>query len=276
MARKLSRFLILGAVLISGLATPAVWGQDEVDGGEARGSFANAQRVMGTVTVVAPNMLTVKTEKGETFQISTTANTRLMKERQPVQFGIIHSGDSVGAMGILDESTKTLHAMVVMIVDAEQVKKAREGLGKIYIAGRVTAMDELKITVLRPDGVSQVIEVDEGTSFKRGGRGLSGISGFGAFGGGAPGSGMGNSEASKARGGAAAGSGGESITLADVKVGDSVGGPGAVKHGVFVPTELNVAVPGAGRRHRSAEGAGAGMGAGAGDASGAGSTANSK
>ncbi len=34
--------------------------------------------------------------------------------------------------------------------------------------------------------------------------------------------------------------GGESITLADVKVGDSVVGRGALKNGVFVPTELGV------------------------------------
>ncbi len=35
-------------------------------------------------------------------------------------------------------------------------------------------------------------------------------------------------------------SGGESITLADIKVGDAVRGSGSVKGGVFVPTELVV------------------------------------
>jgi hypothetical protein len=47
----------------------------------------------------------------------------------------------------------------------------------------------------------------------------------------------------------------ESITLMDVKVGDQVGGQGAVKNGVFVPKELSVMTPGAGRRRRSAGGA---------------------
>ncbi len=41
------------------------------------------------------------------------------------------------------------------------------------------------------------------------------------------------------RGGTGNGSG-ESITLADIKAGDSVAGRGAVKKGVFVPTELGV------------------------------------
>ncbi len=40
--------------------------------------------------------------------------------------------------------------------------------------------------------------------------------------------------------GSGSGAGGESITFADVKVGDAVAGKGALKNGVFVPTELGV------------------------------------
>ncbi len=246
----LRRGWILGFVMMAGVATSAGWGQDGVEGGAARGGFGmeNAQRVMGIVTATGPNQVTVKTEKGETFEVVTTPNTRFVKDRQAAQFSSIHSGDDVGAMGILDASTKTLHAAVVMIVDAEQVKKAREGLGKVYIVGKVTAIDEVKITVLRSDGVSQVIEVDEGTSFKRGGRMMMTM-------GGGPG-GMGAGPAGGGAGGREIGAtGGESITLADVKVGDSVAGQGALKNGVFVPTELRVLVPGA-RRRREADGVG--------------------
>jgi hypothetical protein len=54
-------------------------------------------------------------------------------------------------------------------------------------------------------------------------------------------------------------SGGESITLADIKVGDTVGGQGSVKNGVFVPTLLTVAnPPGAGGQGRRRPGGGAG------------------
>ena len=90
-------------------------------------------------------------------------------------------------------------------------------------------MDALKLTILRPDGVSQVIGVDEGTSFKRGGRVLAEI---------VNGDVSGSSPAG--RGSATGNSGGESITLADVKTGDSVAGRGILKNGVFVPTELGV------------------------------------
>jgi len=40
----------------------------------------------------------------------------------------------------------------------------------------------------------------------------------------------------------------ESITLADIKVGDNVMGRGSVKSGTFVPTQLTVSTPGQGRR----------------------------
>jgi hypothetical protein len=120
-----------------------------------------------------------------------------------------------------------------MVVDAEQIKKARENLGKTYIAGKVTAIDELKLTILRADGVLQVIAVDEDTSFRKGGRGMQ--QAFGGLGAGA-------APAAPAAGAAA----GESITLADIKVGDNVAGPGALKGGVFVPTMLGVGEPGQG------------------------------
>ena len=53
--------------------------------------------------------------------------------------------------------------------------------------------------------------------------------------------------------GSGAAAGGESITLADIKVGDTVAGQGALKNGVFVPTELGVMDAAAmTRRRRSA------------------------
>jgi hypothetical protein len=140
---------------------------------------------------------------------------------------------------------------MVVVIDAEQAKKAREGLGKVYIVGKVTAIDDLKLTILRPDKVSQVIEVDEGTSFKRGMRGMR--SGFGGMGGGG---GMGGAATGSNAGSGAPATSGESITLADVKVGDQVAGQGTLKHGVFVPTELGVAAPGEGRRRRGVGAAG--------------------
>jgi hypothetical protein len=233
--------------------------------------------VRGTVTATTADHLTVKTEAGEVYQVALSANTRLTKDRQPVKLADIKVGDAVGAMGVLDAPTKTVHAVFVGVIDAEQLKKARENMGKTYITGKVTAidMDALKLTVMRPDGVSQVIGVDEQTSFKRGGRGMAAIaSGSGVVeiggGGGGRGMGAGGGSATGAGTGAPAGygsgggngsgmgsgSGGESITFADIKVGDSIAGRGGLKNGLFVPTELGVMDPAAmgQRRRRGPEG----------------------
>ncbi len=216
--------------------------------GEGRGQFAGGQMVRGTVTATAADHLTVKTDAGDVYQVTISANTRLNKDRQPVKVTDIKVGDGVGAMGVLDAPTKTVHALFIGVVDAEQVKKMRENLGKTYIAGKVTAIDadNLKLTIARSDGVSQVIAVDDGTSFKRRGRAMvSMMNGSGPVEDGTAGAGSG-----------AGSSGGESITLADIKVGDVVAGPGAVKNGVFVPTELGVSDPTQQRRRRAAEGGG--------------------
>jgi hypothetical protein len=209
--------------------------------------------VRGTVTAVAPDHLTVKTEAGDTFTVAVTPNTQVRNGRDTMKLADVHAGDGVGAMGELDRPNKTVHAMMLMVVTAAQIKQMKDDLGKTYIAGKVTAMDDVKLTILRSDGVSQVIQVDDGTSFKRGGRGMAmGMGGMG-FGGG-----MGSGQGGGARAGAGGnGAGaGESITLADIKVGDMVGGPGGLKNGVFIPTELNVADPAArGQRRRQGEGA---------------------
>lgn len=248
----------LALVLVVFALPMMVRAQDVQDDARQGGvAFAGGQMVRGTVTAAAADHLTVKTDAGETYQVALSANTRLTKERQPVKVADIKVGDGVGAMGVLDPATKTVHAVFVGVIDAEQVKKARENMGKTYITGKVTAidMDALKVTVLRPDNVSQVISVDEQTSFKRGGRGMAALaSGAGVVDAG-PMGGRGNGAGNGA--GNASGGGGESITFADVKVGDSIAGQGGIKNGVFVPTQLGVMDPATmgQRRRRGAEGA---------------------
>jgi hypothetical protein len=255
-------------LIATAVAMPAtVLAQDGQDGPrQGGGAFAGGQMVRGTVTAATADHLTVKTEAGEIYQVSVSANTRVSKDRQPVKMADIKVGDVVGAMGVLDAPTKTVHAVFVGVMDAEQVKKARENMGKTYITGKVTAidMDALKVTVMRTDGVSQVIAVDEQTSFKRGGRGMMALAngagpiemgGPGGGGGRGAGAGNGNGDAAGGRNG-----GGESITFADVKVGDIVAGRGALKNGVFVPTELGVmdAAAMGQRRRRGADASGTG------------------
>jgi hypothetical protein len=130
-----------------------------------------------------------------------------------------------------------LHAAVVLSTDASVLAAMRANLGKMYISGRVVSvdLDNASMAVMRPDGVTQTIGFDESTSFRRGRP--RGSRQFGE--GGEPGA------APDANPGAAAGPGGadDSITLADVRPGDTVFGRGSLKHGTFVPSELTVAAP---------------------------------
>ncbi len=253
--RVLCSLSLAGTLAVAG-AAPAQGppaqntGQDTGQGeGRRGGQFAGMARVAGEVTAVSGPTVTVKSEDGSTVQVFTTDNTRVMKERGPVKVSDLHPGDGLMAVGNLDPATGTLHAAMVMAEDAAQVKAMRENLGKTYITGRVTAvnLDDAKMTVERPDHVAQTIGFDESTSFKRavrkerpGGGAADGTPGENGGGGGrSPGGGA--AMAAAANGGAGldrAFAGGESITLADIKVGDNVVGTGALKAGVFVPARL--------------------------------------
>jgi hypothetical protein len=232
------RVAALGLVSV-GLIGSAGWAQAQQPTDGDRSQFAGMARVGGEITAVTGMNITIKTEKGETVQIVTTANTRVMRGRgESSKVTDLKVGDGLMAMGNLDASTGTLHAALVLATDAAQLKAMKENLGKTYIAGKVTAIDTGEtsgnptITVERPDHVSQTIGLDETTSFRRGGRGgqSTGLT---------PGS------TPTPRTDA-----GEAITLADVKVGDTVRGTGSLKNGVFVPSQLVLVLPGqGGRRH---------------------------
>lgn len=205
------------------------------------GDFAlgpQGRMVRGTVSAASTDHLTLKTEEGPSYQIVATTNTRIMKDRQPIKLAEIHVGDGLGAVGNIDDPTKTVHAVMLFVIDAAQIKKAREDLGKTFISGRILAidLDSLQLTIRRPDNVTQKITVDEGTSFKKGTRRMGDESlGF------APPSGAPANPPQA-----------ESITLADIHAGDRVFGTGALKGGVFVPTQLYVMDPAAQRRARAA------------------------
>lgn len=253
-------------------------------GGGQGGPFASMPRVAGEVVSVSGANVTVKAEDGSTMTVVTTDNTRIMKGRggaggrgggmpggaggpgggagagmgggmaggmnggmpETIKASDLKPGDGITAIGNLDAPTKTLHAAMVIAVDASVVKAMRDNLGKTYITGRVTAidLDNAKLTIERPDHVAQTIGLDESTSFRKGRMGRMG------GGGQAPGAGAGSGAGT----GAGTAEAGESITLADVKVGDQVVGQGEVKGGTFVPKQLVVMTPGQGGGRRRGEG----------------------
>jgi hypothetical protein len=177
-------------------------------GGGMAGAFGSGNGVRGTVTAAAANAFTIRTDEGDIYQVLYSVNTRLMKDRQPIEASDIHVGDMLMAGGIVDAKAKTVGAVFVLDIDAAQMRNARAGFGKTWVAGKVTAINELKITIERiNDKQVQVVAVDENTSFR------------------------------KRR---------EDVTLADVKVGDFITVQGALHADTFVATALRVMTPGAG------------------------------
>lgn len=157
----------------------------------------------GQISEINGDNFTVKTQMGATLTVKTTAETRFFgKDRTPAALKDLKTGDYVAASGPLTEGV--VQARFVVQLDDASIKRLEEfkaNLGKTVIAGEVKEIADTKLTILRPDGQTQVIELDESTSLRR-------------------------RE--------------ESITLADIKPGDRVFGNGELKNGVFVPKELRV------------------------------------
>jgi hypothetical protein len=181
--------------------------------------------LQGTVTAVAADHYTIKTEAGDVYTVSFSANTRIMKQPalrnmpgQPPTPGInqrtppqllkptdIKVGDPVAAIGQVDPTTKAVGAIVILLVDPERAKMMREmqaNYGKTWLQGKVTAIDGVKVTVMGSiDNVSHTIVADESTTFRR------------------------------RR---------DPITLADIHEGDMMRAEGALKDGTFVAARVMV------------------------------------
>ncbi len=163
--------------------------------------------VMGEITAVNTDGFTIKTMQGNSATVKVSSETKFMRNREEIKRTELKVGDSIGVAGQPDANDPTTWNANFVMDRTAQVKEFKENLGKTVIAGEVKSIDETKLTILRPDGQTQTIEADENTSFKKGR---------------------------------------DSVTLADIKVGDRVMGRGALKNGVFVPTELRVGGPGGG------------------------------
>jgi Domain of unknown function (DUF5666) len=209
--------------------------------GRGRGMGQMGRGVTGTVTGVAADHFLVKNEAGEIYTVHFSANTRLVKsvprpagaasDGQPgagatrgggnggrdgsggrqmdppiaIKATDIKVGDIIVAGGEIDDAAKSVGAVMVMQLDPERVKQMREmeaNFGKTWLAGRVTAVNETKVTIESGvDHASHAFMADENTTFR------------------------------KRR---------DPITLADVQVGDTVRVEGAVKGGAFVATAVSV------------------------------------
>ncbi len=194
--RALAMCISLVLAICGGLQMRA---QDADDQGWSQ--FTRDNTLRGTVTASAANAFSVKTDDGEQWRVLYGPNTKIVKERQGAKATDIHTGDMVFAAGNLDRQKRQIGAAILVGVDAAEVQKAKEGLGKTWIAGKITAVSGTRITVQRLDGVAQTIVVDENTSFRQ------------------------------RR---------ESVTLADVKAGGGLRAQGQVENGAFTAAVLQL------------------------------------
>ncbi len=175
--------------------------------------------VLGTVTEVAADHYTVKTATGDLYTVHFSVNTRILKggpqrrgqtegepsanPPEPIKPTEIKVGDAIAANGEIDAAAKSIGAIVIFQIDPERAKQMREmqaNYGKTWLMGKVTAVNELTISLEGgPDNASHTFVADENTTFR------------------------------KRR---------EPITLADIQVGDMVRVEGALKGGTFTASAV--------------------------------------
>ena len=117
----------------------------------------------------------------------------------------IKVGDAIGASGEIDANAKSVGAVAIFQIDPERAKQMREmqaNYGKTWVMGRVTAINDVKVTLQGgPDNAIHTFVADENTTFR------------------------------KRR---------DPVTLADIQVGDMIRAEGSVKNGAFLATAVAV------------------------------------
>lgn len=177
------------------------------------GGMRGRQGVIGTITEITKDGLTVKTVHGDSAAVKVSSDTRFRRDRADAKLSDFKVGELIMVGGEQDKNGAWNARFIAMRSDfgEGEMRGGRFGgnrpdpadLGKTFVVGQLTKIEDTKLTIHRPDGVDQVVEVDESTSFRN--------------------------------------AHGESITLADFKVGDRVGGRGAIKNGTFVASEFRQA-----------------------------------
>ena len=167
------------------------------------------QPLLGKITAINKGSLELARPDGTTATVKLTEKTEYRKDRQSAKLADFKVGDLVFVRG--EENAD--HSVTAQLIGGRSGGGAGGGrgfggagfeLGKDFVVGEVKSVDAPKLTVLRPDNVTQTLELNEDTSLRRGR---------------------------------------ESITMADIQPGDHVMVRGAVENNVFVPKNLMLFSP---------------------------------
>lgn len=174
--------------------------------------------VMGKITSIKDGALELTRIDGASVTVKLTDKTDYRKDRQSAKLADFKVGDMV-FIRTEGEGDQNLTALVVagrtgngpggqggpgMGGPGGGMMMGGGELGKDFVFGEVKSVDAPKITVLRPDNVTQTLELNEETSLRKGR---------------------------------------ESVTMADIQAGDRVFVRGAVQNNAFVPKMVMVIGP---------------------------------
>ena len=215
---QLSLLVLVSGTLAGAMAT-TVAAQSQEQGapppdGQRRGprgaNDGQGQPIIGKITAIKDGAVELTKPDGTAITVKITDKTEYRKDRQPVKLGDFKVGDMVFIRG--EEDTK--HGVTARMIASLSGGGPEGGgrgfgggfgeLGKDFVVGEVKSVDAPKITVLRPDNVTQTMELNEETSLRKGR---------------------------------------ESVTMADIQPGDHVFVRGSVQNNAFVPKSVMVISP---------------------------------
>ena len=171
----------------------------------------NGQPLFGKITAIHNGTLELAKPDGSSVAVKISEKTEFRKDRQNAKLADFKAGDMVfiRAEGSVEQGFTALMVATrtggpggpgmsgsgggLMMMNGE--------LGKDFVFGEVKSVDAPKITVLRPDGVTQTLELNEETSLRKGR---------------------------------------ESVTMAEIQPGEHVLIRGAVQNNAFVPKMVMV------------------------------------
>src|SRR5258707_10036525 len=208
---RLSLLVLLSATMVRAQApATATTGQEQgpivTERLMQRPEEGQGQALFGKIAAIGNGSVELTKPDGSTVSVKITDKTQYHKDRQAAKLGDFKVGDLVFVR--FDENAD--HGMTAKLIGGRSGAGPEGGnrgfgeMGKDFVTGEVKSVDAPKLTVLRPDNVTQTLELNEETSLRRGR---------------------------------------ESITIADIQPGDHVVVRGAVQNNAFVPKNVMVLSP---------------------------------
>jgi hypothetical protein len=166
--------------------------------------------VFGRIAAMENNAMRITRPDGSETTIKITPQTEFRRDREPAKLKDFKVGDGVLVRG---EENADLSVTATMVAGRNGNGGPGGGpnrqnpvgtLGKDFVVGEVKAVDPPSMTVMRTDNVKQSFELNEETSLRKGR---------------------------------------DSITMADIQVGDHIFARGAMEQNQFVPKSVAVIEP---------------------------------